>query len=368
MPLYPGAKIGIIGGGQLGRMTILEARRMGYRSIVLDADPSGPAGQVADRVFHPDDAADFAKYCDVVTYEFEHLDIDLVSRVEAMVDLSPSAFVLRVKQNRISEKSYLRENGFPVPEFRIFSKAAQLEPLIGKTPLMVKISQGGYDGKGLFVIKTRSEYEDCKNGLDAEMIAEDLVPFVKEISVICARDKNGKKIFYPVAENIHDAGILLYSIAPADIDEKAKSRAYEIAGGLADKFKLIGLLVVEMFLLENNEILINEFAPRPHNSGHYTMDACDISQFEMLLRAVCNLPLTEPELLCPAAMLNVLGKGAGELKLAEILSFPGAKLHLYGKSEVRERRKMGHINILGKTPAEAAEKLKAIKSIVYEKA
>ncbi len=365
MPLYPGSKIGVIGGGQLGRMLILECRRMGYYSAVLDADLNGPAAQVADRTFHPDDLNDFVKNCDIATYEFEHIDINVVSGIETAVPVFPSSSVLNIKQSRISEKTYLSDNGFPVPKFWILEDRSQLVPLVKKTSLVAKASIGGYDGKGLYTLKSESDCQGIKEDLSGAIIAEEFIPFVKEISVICARNKRGDIAFYPVAENVHDRGILLYTVAPADIDEAAEKRAYEIAADLANALVIVGLLVIEMFVLDNNDVLINEFAPRPHNSGHYTMDACDMSQFEMLIRAICDISLPVPRLFCQAGMVNILGKGANDLNFNEIFSLPGMKLHLYGKSEVRDRRKMGHINIVGKQGDELREAIDRVINLLY---
>ncbi len=363
-PLLPGSKIGVIGGGQLGRMLILECRRMGYYSAVIDPDTEGPAAQVANEAFSTDSFMDFVRACHVATYEFEHFDIDIVKKIEENIPVFPSPAILDIKRNRVSEKTFLSDKGFPVPRFWIFNDGCQIQPLVGKTPLMVKTATGGYDGKGLYVIRNIVDYENIKDDLKEEIIAEELVPFVKEISVICARNRKGDIVLYPVVENLHKEGILFYTIAPSRISEKAEKKAYDIVSELAKALDLVGVVVVEMFLLKNDDILINEFAPRPHNSGHYTLDACDISQFEMHLRAICDLPLTAPQLLAPAAMLNILGKGIGDLNFERLLSIPGVKLHLYGKKDVRERRKMGHINILGKTEDDVKEKLEYIEKLI----
>jgi 5-(carboxyamino)imidazole ribonucleotide synthase len=366
MPLYPGSKIGIIGGGQLGRMLILECRRMGYYSAVLDSDITGPAAQVADKTYHPDNVHNFIKDCSIATCEFEHIDINMVKGVEKDIPVLPSTSVLGIKQSRISEKKYLADNGFPVPKFQILEDKSQLAQLVNNLPLVVKTSKGGYDGKGLYILRSKSDYQGIREDLSGAIIAEEFVPFVKEISVICARNKTGDIVFYPVAENIHDRGILFYTIAPADIEKKAKKRAYEIAAELINVLDVIGLLVIEMFVLDNNEVLINEFAPRPHNSGHWTMDACDISQFEMLIRAICDITLPLPQLFCPAGMVNILGLGTKQINFAEIFSIPGVKLHLYGKTEVRERRKMGHINITGKHSSDLKETLNRVIGLLYK--
>jgi 5-(carboxyamino)imidazole ribonucleotide synthase len=360
MALYPGSKIGVIGGGQLGRMFILECRRMDYYSAVIDFDIHGPAGQVADKAVHPDNWEDFVRECDIATYEFEHLDINIVRKIEDNIPVYPSYSVLDIKRSRASEKTFLSNKGFPVPDFWIFNDASDLTSLLEKNRLVVKTSTGGYDGKGLFIIKNLSDYKNIREDLKQEIVAEKFVQFEKEISIICARSKKGEIAVYPVVQNVHKDGILLYTIAPANISQKAEKKAGEIVSGLAEALDIIGIICVELFLMENDELLINEFAPRPHNSGHYTMDACDISQFEMLLRAMCELPMPTPKLLCPAAMINILGKGADDLELNDILSVPGTKLHLYGKREVREKRKMGHINILGRTSSEVENNLKYV--------
>lgn len=365
MPLYPGSKIGVIGGGQLGRMFILECRRMGYYTTVLDNDFQGPAAQVADKTFSTKNIQDFVKGCDVATYEFEHVSIDAVKEIEKTISVFPTSSLLDIKQSRISEKTYLLDKSFPVPKFRILKDPSQLKSLLDKIPFVVKISKGGYDGKGLYIINTSADYDNIQGELNGELIVEEFVPYVKELSIICARNKMGDIAFYPPVQNVHKDGVLIYTIAPANISKKAEKIAQEIASELAETLDLIGLICVEMFLLENDDLLINEFAPRPHNSGHYTIDACDISQFEMLLRTICGLPIIGPQIFCPSAMLNILGKSSEDLKLHKILSLPGIKLHLYGKKEVRERRKMGHINILGKNADDVNERLNYLKKIVY---
>lgn len=365
MPLYPGSKIGVIGGGQLGRMLILECRRMGYYSAVIDADSTGPAAQVADSFFFPQQVDDFIKSCDIATCEFEHFDINIVSKIGSAIPVFPSTSVLNVKQSKATEKMYLAKQGFPVPKFQILNESSELKQLLKKGAFVAKLSKGGYDGKGLFILKNEADYEDVKEDLTGEIIVEELVPFVKEISVVCARNIKGHTVFYPVVENVHDRGILLYSLAPASIDEKTEKKAYDIVHELAKSLHIVGLLVVEMFLLESGHLFINEFAPRPHNSGHYTMDACDISQFEMLLRAICGMDLVPPVMLSPCAMLNILGKGLNDIKFDFLFAERGIKLHFYGKKEVQGRRKMGHVNILGRTREEVEEKLKFAINVLY---
>lgn len=339
---------------------------MGYNTVVLDPDSSCPAAQVANSSFNFSQVSDFIKVCDVVTYEFEHVNIEALLEIEKSIPLMPSSDVLATKQTRASEKSYLKDKGFPVPNFQILDDVSNVPSIIKDKQVVIKKSVGGYDGKGLYTIKSMSDFESIKSQLVNEVfVVEDLVPYTKEVSVICGRNYRGDIAFYPVAENVHDNGILLHTLAPADISEKAENRAYDIAIELIKALDIKGLLCVEMFLLDNDDLLINEFAPRPHNSGHYTIDACDISQFEMLLRAICGYELISPECLCPSAMLNIIGKGVDDLDFKKILSIPGVQVHLYGKKDVRSRRKMGHINILGKGKGDVKERLTQVKRVVY---
>lgn len=367
MRLYPGSTIGVIGGGQLGRMLILECRRMGYSSAVIDPDIHGPAAQVADKAFLPEDIKTFCRTCQVATYEFEHVDIDMVKEIENEIPVFPKASILEIKRNRISEKTYLSEKGFPVPPFRIFSKGSDVTLKKENLPLVVKTSTGGYDGKGLYIVQSEENLDEVKLILNEEIIVEKFIPYLKEFSIICARDSRGNISLYPPGENVHHEGILLYTKAPACLTESQIKKANTVVSDLAKTIDLVGLIGVEMFLLPDDEIMINEFAPRPHNSGHYTMDGCSISQFEMLLRAICSLPLDKPELLCPTAMLNILGRDPLTLPWEDIFLQTGTKLHLYGKEEVRAKRKIGHINILGNTAEEVNRKLSAIRNMIYLK-
>lgn len=364
MPLAPGSRIGIIGGGQLGRMFALDCRRMDYRTVVLDPDPGCPASQVADRSFPFESLSDFAQNCDLATYEFEHIDIRIVKDVEREVALFPSSSVLEIKQTRDSEKNFLARKGFPVPKFWIFENGARLESLVETTPLVVKLSRGGYDGKGLYHISSQKELEAVRGELNQELVAEQFVSFEKEISVVCARDRQGGTAVYRAVENVHDRGILLTTLAPARISAEVESKAQDIARRLAEELDLIGLLCVELFLDRNGNLLINEFAPRPHNSGHYTMDGCDISQFEMLLRVLCGMPVPQPRLLCPTGMVNILGIDPQSIDYQRLFSIEGVRVHLYGKKEVRERRKIGHVNVLARTADEAERAMEQVRSIV----
>jgi 5-(carboxyamino)imidazole ribonucleotide synthase len=361
----PGAAIGVIGGGQLGRMLLEEARRMGYRTAILDADLTGPAAQAADHVFAPKRWEEFTSLCQVATYEFEHLDFSLVERVAARITLRPKAEILAIKRNRITEKTYLRDRGFPVPRFEVFPELAQVTPDPIPLPLVIKTATGGYDGKGLYLIHNHEELKAAQEESSGPVIVEELVNYVKEFSVMCARDAWGNIAVYPPGENVHDRGILLHTTAPLDLLPKEMALAREIAASLAKTLDLVGIVGIEMFLLPSGEILINEFAPRPHNSGHYTQDGCNLSQFETLLRVMCGLPLEEPRLLTPTAMLNILGHNPVNLPWSDILAPGEVKLHLYGKAEARPRRKMGHLNILAPSITEVQRKLALLKGILY---
>ena len=355
-PLPPGSRIGIIGGGQLGRMIAIAAAHMGYRVSVLDPDPACPAAQVADDcIASPyedrDAARALARRSDVVTYEFENVDVGAIDAVENLALLHPSSEVLRVAQDRIREKGTLSAAGFPVAPYRTVETADGLAGSIASVglPAVLKTARMGYDGKGQSVLRSAGDAEAAFGELGGSegLILEQFVPFEKELSVICARDARGETRAFPCAENIHVNGILDVSIAPARVPESTAREAVGLAGAVADRLGVVGLLAVEMFLTGEGRLLVNELAPRPHNSGHYTIEACATSQFEQLVRVLCNLPMGDPAMPRPAAMVNLLGdvwmQSGMDPDLAGALSLPGVSLHLYGKSEVRAGRKMGHI-------------------------
>jgi 5-(carboxyamino)imidazole ribonucleotide synthase len=362
-PLLPGSTIGIIGGGQLGRMFTLEARRMGYRVVVLEPTPESPAGQVADRViaapFGDREAArELARSCDVVTLEWENADAGMLAELEQMVPVRPGPHLLLVAQHRILEKQAARRLGLETADFHPVRSLTDLQEgisLLG-LPALLKTAQGGYDGKGQRRITSADEAQQALNDLGGEgtdLILEALVRFRAEASVICARSLSGEIATFPIAENIHRNGILDVSLAPARLSTIVLQRAREAGEALCEGLDVVGLLAVELFITEDERVLVNEIAPRPHNSGHYTWEACAVSQFEQQLRAVCGLPLGSTELLRPAAMINLLGEdiGTGENLpgTADALRLPGLSLHLYGKRESRPGRKMGHLTVLGDT-------------------
>jgi len=351
-----GSVIGILGGGQLGRMIAFEAKKMGYDVICMDPTPNSPCGQFADEqiVAELNDtkaALELAKKSDVVIYEFENINAGLVEEVEKEYYLPQGSKILKVSQDRFNEKNQLKQSGFPVVPFHIVNDAAELKSTVKSIgyPCVLKTIRGGYDGKGQYVLKGGEDLEvviDVFGQKDAEFVLEKYLNLSGEVSVIIARKENGEIISYPVVENIHRENILHMSMVPARVPEEIKLKAVEIAKGIADELKVVGLLVVEFFIV-GNEVIVNELAPRPHNSGHYTLDACYVSQFEQLIRAVCNLPFGSTELLTPVVMVNILGKHLKKL-LDKIPTFKSnVKVHLYGKrGEFSEKRKIGHVTIV----------------------
>ena len=373
--IAPGKTIGILGGGQLGRMTGQAARELGYGFVVYEPGANCPAGQVADREINAayDDEtalAQFAESVDVVTYEFENVNVTALNFLEERVPIFPNPNVLHICQNREREKTFLKESGFPHAPFAVIESADDLENAlqnIGK-PAVLKTADFGYDGKGQLKIEANSteSADEIWNRFDGHRaILEGWMEFDLEISVIVAISSSGEVSAFPVAENIHTNHILDFSIVPARIDETLAQEAIELATAVAKKLDVIGLIGVELFVLKDGRLAVNEMAPRPHNSGHYTMDACLTSQFEQFTRAVCGLPLGSPQLRSPVTMVNILGDAwqDREPAFADLLG-QGAKLHLYGKAEPRVGRKMGHFNVLADTAEEAFNEAKRLKALL----
>ncbi len=361
--IKPGATIGILGGGQLGRMIALAGRAMGYRFVTMDPTPDSPCGQVCDHqvVAAFDDVAgarQLAEQSDVITYEFENVDAEVAAALEASSFVPQGSELLRITQNRIREKTMIASLGIPVAPFRVIASLDDLQRAAGELglPLVMKTATGGYDGKGQAVLRKEADLADAFETLSrtgAELIVEQFIPFQKELSVIAARNLSGELATFPVAENIHRDNILHASIVPARASEQVIRAAEKMAATIAERLGVVGLIAVEMFLTADDRLYVNELAPRPHNSGHYTMDACITSQFEQHVRAVCNLPLGATTLLTPVVMVNILGEHlAPVLDRVETLP-PNCKLHLYGKSESKAKRKMGHINVPAATVEEA---------------
>lgn len=351
--ILPGSTIGILGGGQLGRMTAIEGRKMGYDIICLDPTPGCPCGQVADDqiVAGLDDVAAairLAERADVLIYEFENIDARLVEELERNYYLPQKSRILVVAQSRIMEKQQLRKAGFPVAPFFVVRNTEELK--IGAAqlgyPSVLKTAKGGYDGKGQLVLSSPQElnkaYALVQSG-NHEWVLEKRISFTHEISVIVGRGETGEMAVYPVSENIHRENILHITVVPARISSQAESMAVGIAKGIAQFFQVVGVLAVEFFVTPQG-LLVNEIAPRPHNSGHYTLDACYTSQFEQLIRAVCGLPLGSTQLMTPAVMINILGSDLPGI-LEKMSGFSGhVKIHLYGKrGNPAPKRKMGHL-------------------------
>jgi 5-(carboxyamino)imidazole ribonucleotide synthase len=361
-PILPGSVIGVMGGGQLGRMFAIAARRMGYRIHTFTPDEDSPTGQLADKeITAPfEDAAAvtaFASEADVVTFEFENVPAESIDWCSRCCVVRPSRDVLHITQNRLREKEFLSRAGIPVAPFRRIESAADLSAAVEslKAPAVLKFASFGYDGKGQ--IKINPEDQPVWNGVPC--VFEQWIPFMKELSVMVARGVDGSIATFDVCENIHSNHILDVTIVPARVDERVQRKAEGLAREVAKKFELIGVMGVEMFLLDDDSLLINEVAPRPHNSGHFSFDACVTSQFEQQLRAVCGLALGATDLLRPVAMANLLGDlwKNGEPNWPAITAFPDVKLHLYGKAHPRPGRKMGHLIAFADTTDEALEKV-----------
>jgi len=367
-PILPGATIGMVGGGQLGRMFALEARRMGYRLVVLDPGQDTPAAQFCDHHIRApfedlDACLELAGRSDVVTLEWENADVATLRAMREHVQIHPSPDVLEVAQHRVREKDAARRLGVLTADYRAVRSREELRAALEEigAPAILKTARMGYDGKGQATLRDAAEADAAWDALSPgtdDFILEARVPFRMEVSVVCARSATGEISTFPVAENEHRRGILHLSIVPARVEEGIAREAERVARTLAEGLDVVGLLAVEMFVDSEGRILMNEIAPRPHNSGHYTWEACPVSQFEQQLRAVCGLPLGDPRLLRPAAMVNLMGEdagtGLGRAGVADALAVPGTALHLYGKGEARPGRKMGHLTALGETADDAA--------------
>ncbi len=365
-PILPGATLGVLGSGQLGRMFAIAARRMGYRVHTLSPDADSPTGQVADVEVTADYAdqdavAKFARQVSVVTFEFENVPSETTAVVAQFAPVRPAGQVLHITQHRLREKTYLSECGFPVTPFRAVRSAEELETAVRELgcPAVLKTAGWGYDGKGQIKIDLASDAALAWRQLaTSEAILEGFVNFRLEVSVVAARGLDGAFAHFGVMENAHSNHILDVTVAPARISPKIAAEAEAIARGVLEALDVVGVLCVEMFLTHDDRLLINELAPRPHNSGHLTFDANVTSQFEQQVRAICGLPLGSTELLRPAAMANLLGDvwANGEPDWAEALKLPEVKLHLYGKASARPGRKMGHLTALADS-ADQAERI-----------
>ncbi len=355
LPLLPGVTLGMLGGGQLGRMFTIAARTMGYQVMVLDPDPASPAGQLADvhvQADYSDHGAlrKMAEACAAITTEFENIPAASLNELARYTRVAPVAEAVAIVQDRSREKSWLRDNGFATAPFALVGQADELELAAEKTglPAILKVSRFGYDGKGQFRVGSISELRAAfaETG-SVPCVLEGFVNLEGEISVVLARTDSGECRAWPVGENRHDNGVLDISIVPARVPENLAQQAREMAMQIAAGLNYVGVMAVEFFV-SGGQLLVNEIAPRPHNSGHYTLDACVTDQFEQQVRALCGLPLGDTRLLSPVVMVNILGdrwqNGGPHWEL--LLSHANVKLHLYGKQSARPGRKMGHFNVL----------------------
>ena len=355
-PLLPGATLGVLGGGQLGRMFTLAAKVMGYKVVVLDPDPSSPAGQLADVHLKADyrDAVALLRMgglCQAITTEFENVPAESLEMLAKHCRVAPAAAVLAVAQDRLTEKSRARAFGCDTAPFANIETTADLAEAWSRigAPALLKTRRLGYDGKGQVRVDSLEALAAAFDGLGGvPCLLEGFLPLEREVSVVLARNDQDQVAFFPLAENRHRAGILDYSIVPARVSATVADRALDMAARIARGLDYVGVMAVEFFVLADGRIVFNEMAPRPHNSGHYTLDACATDQFQQQVRALCGLPLGDPRLLTPVVMVNLLGDvWRPEPPWESLLGHAGLQLHLYGKAEARPGRKMGHYNCLG---------------------
>ncbi|MFF2885599.1 5-(carboxyamino)imidazole ribonucleotide synthase [Paenibacillus sp. NPDC057967] len=369
--ILPGATVGILGGGQLGRMLANAGSAMGYRFVALDPTPDSPMGQVAEQIVAAyddrDAARELAARSDVITYEFENVDADVAAMLMSESYVPQGSELLYTTQHRLREKRAIEASGVRVAPYSEIRSSEELREAVGRfgTPCVLKTATGGYDGKGQWVIRDLSETDEAFAALSkagTQLVLEQFIDFAMEISVIAARSSNGEIKAFPPAENIHVENILHLSIVPARLEDKVLREAERLAVRLAEGLGVVGLIAVEMFVTQGGELYVNELAPRPHNSGHYTMEACRTSQFEQHIRAVCGLPLGDTGLLTPVVMVNVLGQHVEPLlerlavkdEAAERLNL-APKVHLYGKKDAVYKRKMGHVNVLAESTEAALD-------------
>ncbi|MEC2072184.1 5-(carboxyamino)imidazole ribonucleotide synthase [Alkalihalophilus marmarensis] len=364
--IRPGSTIGIIGGGQLGRMLCIAAKQMGYKTAVLEPASSSPCEGLADvliqaRYDDKEAARELAAVSDVITYEFENIDAETAALLTEEAYFPQGFKLLQTTQHRIREKDSVSSLGVEVAPYQSIKNLNDCQAAAKDIgfPAVLKTCRGGYDGKGQAVVHDEAELlKEAKRLLESgELVLEGFIPFKCEISIIVTRSTLGEVKTFPVSENIHVNSILHQSIVPARVEAEWLKKAREIAETIADGLGLTGILAIEMFVTNEGEVIVNELAPRPHNSGHYTIEGCFTSQFEQHIRAICGLPLGSTHLLGATVMENILGQHLEEV-ISELDYLSEAKLHLYGKKEAKENRKMGHITAMGDTVEDALEKLK----------
>lgn len=373
--LYPPATIGLVGGGQLGRMFVFEAKRMGYNVIVLDPKVNSPAGQVADEqiVADFDDIwalKELARKTDVVTYEFEHINVETLSLIEDEgFRVIPSSRTLKIIQNKYVQKCMLKEIGIKGPTFYKVNTLKALKEafnLLGQK-VIIKTCLNGYDGKGNIIVKSEEELEKAYTFFEnQEIFVEELIDLNKEVSILVVKNKMDI-LFYPVVENTHHDSILIKTVVPAQISRRVNDEIRQISAKIVDKLDDFGVFCIEFFLDQTGNVLVNEIAPRPHNSGHYTIEGCPTSQFEQLVRVVCGMPIGASALRKPCVMYNLLGDAAvsGRYRLTgleDVYNISECYFHLYGKHETDHLKKIGHITVMGNSIEEANEKAKTALS------
>ena len=372
-------RIGIIGGGQLGKMMILEAKKMNFYVSILDPSPNCPADSIADQHLIADfddkeGIRNLAEISDLITYEFEHISVEILKELEAEgYKIYPTVTSLEIIQNKYTQKELLAKNDIPIPEFIKVSNINDIKNASKKFgyPMMLKSCTGGYDGKGNALINNKSEISDAFEELGAAkfpLMIEEYIPFIKEISVLACRSLSTKVAVYPVAENEHQDNILYETRVPANISSEIRDKAMNLARQVMEVFDGIGMFCVEMFITESGQLMINEVAPRPHNSGHYSIEGCLTSQFEQHIRAISGLPLGETTLLRPTVMRNILGRGIEGKAIVKglegAMEIAGVNVHIYGKTISRPGRKMGHITVSSPYLQDAIDKaLKASKLV-----
>lgn len=376
-------RIGIIGGGQLGKMIAQEAKRMSFEIIILDPSENCPASSVSDEIILADfkDESAIRKLAlksDVITYEIELANSNALKILESQqYPVFPSPETLGIIQNKFRQKSFLRENNIAVPEFDRVKSIESLRSLCTAygLPAMLKACEDSYDGRGNLLITSKNKIQQSFEFFHGkECMLEKFIPFIKEISIMVARNSDGQIVSFPVAENIHNKNILDMTIVPARISEKISIKAKKVAEKTIGSLKGAGIFGIEMFVTKDEHVIVNEIAPRPHNSGHYSIEACSVSQFEQHIRAVLDFPLSKPQLFAPAVMVNILGpenhNGTYKIKgLRELLSIPRVKLHIYGKKISKPRRKLGHITVTGNSVQEAilrADRARRMIKVVVE--
>jgi len=373
-PFYQDLKLGILGGGQLGRMLIQSCVDFNINTSILDADPSSPCKEFASEFIlgdptNYDDVINFGKNLDLITIEVENVNTEALSKLQKMgKKVFPQPEVIKLIQDKRSQKQFYKKHGIPTAEFVLLENKEDLKKHINFLPAVQKLGMAGYDGRGVFKIATK---EAIEKGFDAPSLLEKLIDFEKEISVITARNESGDIVVYPVVELVFhpEYNLVEYLFAPAKISKEIEQKAFDIARKVVEKLEIVGLLAVEMFVTKTGEVLVNEVAPRPHNSGHQTIKANYTSQFEQHLRAILNLPLGSPAISKQSAMVNILGEeGYSGIAIyegiEEVLRIEGAYIHLYGKKFTKPKRKMGHITIIDDNFEQLLQKVEKINATI----